>query len=265
MSRNLVVCPNCEQEVPEGKYCNICGSELPAVAPPEPPKETLQAEDASEEEPVESRSFELPGFDVLIDDIPSEAAAILLSKAELEVIDEELDGIIDQTKATRQALQLKQADREVLTKRAEDLKAEFERLKERRQTLLRVDAVLRLESLLDDFEHQEERLVKLKDIEGSVDKDVFKEQKAEIIENLKSLKDRLKRVTKDAKKWRKGIKKTEKKLEKELSRLDAKHKIGDISRRTYDSSTYRTRRSMKLLEGGANRLDSLLERAKDVL
>lgn len=263
MSRNLVLCPNCGQEVPERKYCNICGSELPTKAPPDPPTETLRVDDGLEESD-ESTGFEMPPFDVIVEDMPAKAAAILLSRVELEVINGELERVINHTKATRQALRLKQADREVLTKRAEELKEEFERLRERKQSLTKVRAVLQLESLLNDFDHQEKRLVKLKEIEGSVDKDVFREQRAEIIEKMESLKYGLKRAVNDAKKWRKGITKTERKLEKELSRLDAKHKIGDISRHTYDSSTYRTRRSMRLLKGGANRLDNLLERAKDV-
>jgi DNA repair exonuclease SbcCD ATPase subunit len=260
MSRNLVICPNCEQEVPEGRYCNICGHELPVSSPPPPPMAPAE-EEASWEVPSEDTSFEMPRFDVTVEDMPGEAVAILLSRAELEVIDGELDRIIDQTRATRQALQLKEADREVLTKRAEELKTEFERLRERKQDLSRVRAVLRLEQLLDDFDHHEERLRKLKEIGGSVDKDVFEEQRSEIIQNLKSLRSGLKSAVKEARKWNKSMRKTEKVLQKELSRLDAKHKIGDISRTAYEASVYQTKRSMKLLEGGAKRLDELLERA----
>jgi chromosome segregation ATPase len=260
MSRNLVICPNCEQEVPEGRYCNICGHELPVSSPPPPPREPNE-EEAAWEAPSESTSFEMPHFDVTVEDMPREAAAILLSRAELEVIDGELDRIIDQTRATRQALQLKEADREVLIKRAEELKTEFERLRDRKKDLSRVSAVLPLERLLDDFDHHEERLVKLKEIQGSVDKDVFEEQKSEIIQNLKSLKSSLKNAVKETKRWSKGIRKTEKTLQKELSRLDAKHKIGDLSRTAYEGSVYQTKRSMSLLEGGAKRLDELLERA----
>lgn len=262
MSKRLVVCPGCRQQVPEGKYCNLCGSELLTADPPEPlllPEEVEEQMHIVEDAPT----MELPAFDIVIEDMPARDAAVLLSRAELEVLDGELERIIDQTRATRQALKLKQADREVLTKRAEELKSEFERLRSRKQELSRAGGSLLLENLLNEFEHQEERLTKLKAIAGSVDKDVFEEQKSDIIQKLKSLRSQIKAAVKDAKKWRKGIVKTEKTLQKELSRLDAKHKIGDISRSSYDASSYRTRRGMKLLEGGADRLDALLARAGD--
>ena len=263
MSRRLVVCPGCHQEVPQGKYCNLCGTEIPKDAPPEPSLIPEASDEVDEEwdRSAGQSPLELPSFDVVIEDMPARDAAILLSRAELEVIDSELERIIDQTQATRQALKLKQADREVLTKRAEELKNEFERLKNRKQDLSRARGSLLLEELLDDFEHQEGRLTKLKAVSGTVDKDVFEEQKSEIIHKLKSLRSKTKEAVKDVKKWRKGIRKTEKTLQKELSRLDAKHKIGDISRSSYDTSSYQTQRSMKLLEGVADRLDALLTRA----
>jgi hypothetical protein len=68
----------------------------------------------------------------------------------------------------------------------------------------------------------------------------------------------MKEAVKTGNKWSKGIKSTLKRLEKERSRLDAKFKIGDISREKYESSRARLERSIRIVEGGRRRLDELL-------
>ena len=57
-------------------------------------------------------------------------------------------------------------------------------------------------------------------------------------------------------------KETLKKLDKDVSRVEAKFKIGDISRDNYDSSISRLRRSIRIVEGGQERLKSLLRIAE---
>ncbi len=69
--------------------------------------------------------------------------------------DKELDRIIEKTKATRQALQLKQADKTVLTARAETLRTEFEQMKTRRRELVSVKKKLVLEQILEDLDKHE--------------------------------------------------------------------------------------------------------------
>jgi DnaJ-domain-containing protein 1 len=262
MTKSLVVCPSCEREVPEGKFCNICGAELPEMAPPEVPDEVSQDEVTSVEEYPVLESSSMPHFDMTIEDVPHEAAVILLARAELEVIDQELDRIINQTKATRQALTLQQADRDVLVERAEKLRVDFDEAKSRKQELLAVKHNLRLEHILKELDKQELRFEKLEAIEGSVDKDVYKEQRIEITQQIKTLRDALKDAIKESKKWTKGIKKTLKTLGKETSRVDAKFKIGDISRDAYDIQSYNLKRSIKIVEGVQRRLDALLSRAE---
>ncbi|MGQ4911442.1 MAG: hypothetical protein ACP6KW_04670 [Candidatus Thorarchaeota archaeon] len=264
MTKSLVVCPSCGREVPEGVYCNICGSELTAVSPPEPPLEsTGEMTPIREEEEDLLESTSLPHFGVTIEGVPSDAAAVLLSRAELEVIDSELDRIIRQTKATRQALTLQQADRKVLMERAERLRQEFEETKSRKGELLELKQTLRLEQILQELNRQEKRLEKLQAIEGSVDKEVFNEQRVEILQQIKALRDALKSARKDAKKWTKGLEKTLKSLNKEVSRVDARFKIGDIQRREYDSRMYELRRNILIVEGSRKRLDTLLIEAKN--
>ena len=103
---------------------------------------------------------------------------------------------------------------------------------------------------------------KLEAISGTVDKDVYKEQRVEILHSIKELRMNLKQSIKTAKKWVKGIKKTLKKLDKDVSRVEAKFKIGDISRDTYDSSISRLKRGIRIVEGGQERLVSLLRIAE---
>ena len=263
MSEPIVTCPFCNLEVPEGRYCKLCGKPLHADESQhaETPDYIDDEEPTSSDvEPVTKVSY--PHFDVTISDMEYEAAIELLTRAELEVVDLELDILIDKTKATRQALQLQHADKTVLTARAEELRAEFEKTKSRRRELKAVENPLTLEQLLEALDTHEGRLSKLESISGTVDKDVYNEQRTEIINTLKELRGNLKNAIKTAKKWVNGIKKTLKRLEKEISRVNAKFRIGDISRDTYESSKYRLERNIRIVEGGKARLIALLRLAE---
>ncbi len=263
MSEPIVTCPFCNLEVPDGRYCKFCGK--PFHSDDSTQSETPDYIDDEEltpldVEPVTKVSY--PHFDVTISDMEYEAAIELLAKAELEVVDLELDILIDKTKATRQALQLQQADKTVLTARAEELRAEFEKTKNRRRELKAFENPLTLEQLLEALDTHEGRLSKLESISGTVDKDVYNEQRTEIIGTLKELRGNLKNAIKTAKKWVNGIKKTLKRLEKEISRVNAKFRIGDISRDTYESSKYRLERNIRIVDGGKARLIALLRLAE---
>ena len=267
MPKPLIECPSCGQNVPEGKYCNLCGKPLTL----RDSQKVTESEDSFPDQVTETEVPEtdartdpamLPHFDVTIQDMPTEAAVVLLSGAELIVLDEELDRIIDQTKATRQALQLQQADRGVLTVRAEALREEFESAKQRRHELIMVKGKLPLETILENLDRHETRLSKLEGVAGTLDKDVYEEQRTEILQSIKTLQTSLKDAIRTANRWSKGIKNTLKALQKESSRLDAKFKIGDISREKYESSRARLERGTLFLEGGQKRLDELLSQTK---
>ena len=264
MSEPRVTCPFCGLEVPEGRFCKICGKPLDTEGALSSPEIEPQFEEDIEPNvsPPEFERMALPHFDVTVEDMEHKAAVVLLSRSELEVVDLELDNIIERTKATRQALQLQQADKEILTVRAEELRDEFEKTKSRRRELIDVTASLVLEKLLDALDKDEDRLEKLEAISSTVDKDVYKEQRVEILHSIKELRTNLKQSIKTAKKWVKGIKKTLKKLDKDVSRVEAKFKIGDISRDSYDSSVSRLKRSIRIVEGGQERLESLLRIAE---
>ncbi|MGY5859779.1 MAG: hypothetical protein RTU63_10455, partial [Candidatus Thorarchaeota archaeon] len=118
-----------------------------------------------------------------------------------------------------------------------------------------------LDQLLEVLDKHEDRLTKLEEISGTVDKDVYKEQRIEILETIKDLRSNLKNAVKTGKKWAKGISKTLKILDKEMSRLDAKFKIGDVSRPKYESSKVKLERAIKVVTGGQKRLDELLKLA----
>jgi DNA repair exonuclease SbcCD ATPase subunit len=264
MSDPLITCPSCGSEVPEGRFCKICGKPLNKEVPPDSSDIESQLEEEStpvapvqEPEPVVA-----PHFDIAIEDMDHQAAIVLLSRSELKVVDSELDSIIDRTKATRQALQLQQADKQVLTIRAEELRKEFEKTKSRRRELAAVSSSLVLEKLLEAMDTDEARLAKLEEISGTLDKGVYKEQRAEILHSIKESRDDLKTAIKNAKTWLKGIKKTLKSLDKEVSRIEARFKIGDIPRNSYDSSKARLERNIRIVEGGREQLISLLRIAE---
>jgi len=257
MPELLVTCLSCGLEVPEGKFCKLCGEPLPQREIENSIDQDLDiSEEIQEIQPVS-----LPHFYVTIESMHSEAAAVLLAHAELVVIDKELDRIIEKIKATRQALQLKQADKTVLTTRAETLRAEFEQMKTRRRELISVKEKLALEQLLEALDKHEGRLAKLEEIAGTVDKEVYGEQRVEILQTIKDLRSNLKEAIKTGKKWAKGIKKTLKIYDKDMSRINAKFKIGDISRSKYETSIAKLEREIKVLTGGQKRLDELLRLA----
>ncbi len=264
MSEPHVTCPFCGLEVPEGRFCKICGKPLDTELPLSQSKiePTVEVDMESYATPPEPDRMVLPHFDFTVEGMEHMAAVVLLSRSELEVVDLELDTIIERIKATRQALLLQQADKQLLTVRAEELRDEFEKTKSRRRELTAVTTSLVLEQLLDALDKDEERLSKLEAISGTVDKDVYKEQRVEILHSIKELRVNLKQATKTAKQWMNGIKKTLKNLDKEVSRVEAKFKIGDISRDFYDSSIARLKRSIRIVEGGQERLLSLLRIAE---
>ncbi|MFW9957690.1 MAG: hypothetical protein ACFFCT_06440 [Candidatus Odinarchaeota archaeon] len=268
MPKPLIECPFCDREVPDGKYCNLCGEELhPGDSRNVPNSEDLPTNHTTEvvegpKEDTSSESISPPHFDMVIQDMPFDAAVVLLSSAELVVLDDELDRIIEQTKATRQALQLRQADKAILTARTEVLREEFERAKQRKRELTSVKEKLALESILEALDKHEARLSKLEGIAGTLEKDVYEEQRIEILQTIKELRTSLKDAIKIGQKWSKGIKNTLKALRKDMNRLDAKFKIGDISREKYESSKTRMERGIRIIEGGQERLDELLEQTK---
>ena len=261
MPEQLIACPSCGLEVPEGKFCKLCGEPFPQSE-----KETVREHEIEQDldfsvETQEIQPASLPHFEVTIENMHYDTAAILLAHAELIVINEELDRIIEKTKATRQALKLQQADKTVLTVRAEVLRTEFEQMKTRRRELVAVKEKLALEQVLEALDKHEARLTKLEEIAGTVDKEVYREQRVEILQTIKDLRSNLKEAIKTGKKWSKGINKTLKILDKEMSRLDAKFKIGDISRPKYEISKIKLERGIKVVTGGQKRLDELLKLA----
>lgn len=263
MPEPLIACPSCGLEVPKGKYCKLCGEPLIQSKEESIPEQDDEYEQEIEfsQEIQEVEPASLPHFEVTIENMQYDSAAILLAHAELLVIDEELDRIIEKIKATRQALHLKQADKTILTARAEALRSEFEKTKTRRRDLISVKDKLVLEQLLEALDKHEERLTKLEEISGTVDKDVYKEQRVEILQSINDIRCNLKEAIRTGKKWSKGISKTLKILDKEMNRLDAKFKIGDISRPKYEASKAKFERAIKVVTGGQNKLDELLKLA----
>jgi chromosome segregation ATPase len=170
-----------------------------------------------------------------------------MAKDELEVIDRDLDELIRQIQATRQALSLKNADRVVLTARAETLRAVLDRTKSRRAELMSIKGPLTIETVLSELASEESKLSKLEQLEGSVDAQVYDEQYEDLIASIKKLKKELKGAVKEACEWLKGMSKKTKELRREASRLDARHKID---------------RSIEVLEGGQRALETILTMAE---
>jgi hypothetical protein len=183
---------------------------------------------------------------------------LLLARAELHVIGEDLDQLIGQIEATRQALLLKHADRDVLASRAESLREAFEKTKDRRTRLMGVKGSLPIEGILSELTVQESKLSKLEKMRGSIDADVYREEHERIALEIKTLRVDLKKATDESRDWLSELKKKTRNLKREASRLEARFKIGDIATKPYEDSKVRVDRSIRILEGGQELLRSIL-------
>ncbi|MHA1933928.1 MAG: hypothetical protein ACW97A_01485 [Candidatus Thorarchaeota archaeon] len=266
MSKSLIVCGKCGLEVPQGNFCKICGEPLhddtEQVSPILDSDESLSeqissgsiAEDATEvfSEPEPEI---LPDFGFQIDGMDKKSFSILFSKAELTVVDVELDDLIEKIKSTRQALNLENADLDLLTERAERLRNAFESTKNRRNELTSVRGKLPIVMNLKELELFETKLSRLEDAKGTLDSVVYDEQRDKILRDIKRLRQGLKISIKKSKEWVKGLGKKMKDLNREGSRYDAKYKIGDISEKKYEESMRSIKRQIRIIEIGQKSLD----------
>ncbi|NWF96660.1 MAG: hypothetical protein HXY34_11020 [Candidatus Thorarchaeota archaeon] len=272
MPKPSVLCPACGLEVPMGRFCKNCGSPLPTELLPaeETSQQELVADGQVEPEPSEDQTksdldeVALPDFGVQIDGIDSMTLALLLSRSELELIDAELDHMIGVIQATRQALKLTQADKAVLTRRAEELKESFESLKSRREELGRVSGEVILESILKDIHSQRKKLEKLEAAAETLDASVVREQKTQLTSRLKELDSDRKTALKVAKGWLKAFEQRLKEMDREMSRLDARHKIGEVADDSYEELRRRGDRLIRVVQGGQKRLDEMIRQAEKI-
>ncbi|MFQ5831113.1 MAG: hypothetical protein ACE5H4_00215 [Candidatus Thorarchaeota archaeon] len=261
MSDASITCPSCGSEVPVGRYCNSCGTPLSMTGDKIPEHTTLEILD-NPVVPSKDESVDLPEFGMTVEGMDRREFATLMSRAELQVIRKELDGLVEQIQSTRQALQLRHADKAILTARAEGLRTAFDKTKSRREELSSFRGSLSLESILQSLEEYEKKRTKLEEMKESLDQAVYKEQKTKIIDTVKTLRKELKNSVKQAENWLKSMKKTGRTLNREGSRLDAQHKIGDISARNYEGSKAKIERSIMILEVSRSILDEVLIEAK---
>lgn len=260
MSDKLVVCSSCGEEVPEGRFCKSCGRPL---------LEHSDLIDFGDEEdappmiaPISDEPLRLPEFGVVVKGMDEKVLCSLLARAEISVLDVELDNLIEEVQATRQALRLEHADKGALAARAEHLRETLEKAKKRRSELLEVRWNLRIEQIIEELGSLESKISKLKDVRSSVDKEVYKEQGERITKKIKGLKKEFGPAKKETRGWFKRMKKEQKELLREGNRLDAKHKIGDLSDRIYRESKLKVVRSLGILEGGLEILVGLMKTAE---
>jgi hypothetical protein len=262
MSDEYIECPSCNVIVPIGRFCKSCGEGLIVSPPVSKLKETPVLETSEPIIPEEPVPDNLPDFGLTVSGMDNLAFARVMSRAELSVIQKELDILIKQIQATRQALQLQHADKALLTARAEQLRTTFDKTKIRREELASGIGKLPLEKIHQSFKEHEEKLAKLEAAEDALDSAIYKEQRERLISTLKALKKELKNSIKVAEKWHKNMKKGRRSLEKDSSRLDAQQKMGDISTSSYDSRKARIERSLMVLDVARELLDEIIENAK---
>lgn len=273
MSKSLIVCEKCGLEVPQGNFCKICGEPLQddteqvssVIDSDESLSEQISKGSIVDEEIEvfsEPEPEILPEFGFQIDGMDKKSFSILFSKAELTVVDVELDDLIEKIKSTRQALSLEHADLDLLTERAERLRSSFESTKNRRNELTSVGGKLPIVMNLEELELFETKLSRLEDAKGKLDSLVYDEQRDKILRAIKRLRQGLKIAIKKSKEWMKGMSKKTKDLQREGSRYDAKYKIGDISEKKYEEAMRKIKRQIRIIEIGQKPLDEEIRMAE---
>ncbi len=261
---DLVACPRCKTKVPEGKFCNACGKPLD--------KESSESESASRaaleeiyadtEEPQFDNQSSHPDFLFSIDGMDERSMAIVFSRSELKVLDKELDRIIGEISSTRQALDLQHADKDRLIERATSLRKEFDDTKARREKLRAVEGEIPLKNTLTHLAAQKSKLEKLESAEKTLDPVIFEEEKKRLQIRIKNLTNDLKEALKTSKKWTKSMDSEIKRIQRALSRLDAKLKIGDVSQTAYDAKKVELSNSISIINGGKKTLEEMISLAE---
>lgn len=270
MSDDLVVCPSCELAVPDGRFCKFCGKPLHEGIPDSNQDDSADSSksivndlfaDEDDDDEVSS-SVSYPDFHFRIDGMDPESMAILFSEVELVTLDKNLDILIHEISATRQALDLEHADKELLAARAQSLRTAFDTTKTRRTELRETQGILPLRRALTSLEKQVAKYEKLKEVKKKIDESIYEEEKTKILLRIKSFRKDLKSSLKISRQWLKGMKSESKRLRREKSRLEAKLKIGDISQTAYDIKMKETVRSLEIIEGGRETLEKVVRLAE---
>ncbi len=272
-SNTTTICPTCGAEVIDVGRCSVCGVPLHAedrlVAAelsdnkdnqftPEPDSILESSSDTTSTVTAPS-----PEFGIVIDAIERHSLVLLLSRSELEVLESELNQLIEQIEATRYALRLKHADKAVLTRRVEDLKAHLHKITTRINELKSFTGQLEIESIIHKIESIHTKIQTIEDRKRSIEPSIYREQITDLESELYRLEDSLRATIRRTEGWLKAIQKKIQVLQHDMKLLDAKY--NDITREAYESLKFKAERSIHILSGGYRILDDLLARAKKLL
>ncbi|UCE11270.1 MAG: zinc ribbon domain-containing protein [Candidatus Thorarchaeota archaeon] len=257
MDENLVVCPSCGSEVVDTRFCGECGERL---FPSEEVSTDIPTAEIEDEVTFQSYPGQVDDiFGLRVESIDERSSLILFARAEIVVLNRELERLIEQIQATRQALRLERSDKKQLAARAEKLSLLFEDIKARKKVLGSFKGELWIEELLRLLSQQEAEMERLDNIRESKDPKDTQEEKKETKKSLKKLKGDLKRSTNLVKKWLKGVQDARKRFLRDKDRLDAKHRIGDLAMSAYDQSRANLMRSIGILSESELQLVQILE------
>ena len=249
MSPKQFRCPSCDAEIESGPYCRFCGQKIDL-----PPSENDEDNSGSDVPAIE--------FDIHLSNSDLFPIIPLLSRVELVLIDDELKNIIEKTQATRQALKLENVESDLLTGRAEELRNQFESLKERKELLLKASDTILIEDLKQSLLDVEEKQTRLEEASKTLEKEVYKEQRDRLKKERKSLRSQLKQELKSLDYWTKELERTKNTLQKDLGQLDAKFRIGELSRSFYDAKRLKIVHSLSIIENTLDQLDEIRKEVK---
>ena len=207
---------------------------------------------------VSSGKPRFPTFGFQIGEMDDLSHAVLFSRAELEVIDIELDRLIERISATRQALRLDETDKKIIVHRVKHLRGLLDESKTRKKELLVFKRPLRIEEIHSVLLSYGEKLTNLIETRTTLASELYETQRKKTEGKIEIIKTDLKTARKAAQKWPKSIRKNVKDLMKRLNRLEARHRIDDISDREYEESKSAIARNIETLTRGERILNEIL-------
>ncbi|MFO7835641.1 MAG: hypothetical protein R6V83_03225 [Candidatus Thorarchaeota archaeon] len=189
----------------------------------------------------------------------------LLSRAERIVLNRELDRLTEEIVATRQALQLENADKQFLADRAKELGDRLKHIKNRQRELEHTTGEILLEKMIKSTKRMHNNRPKLPGVFSSLKDSSPLKTNGFGKMDPSELDVELAKETDCMKGCIESLKDAAQKLAKQEVQLRAKYDIGDISRSRFLTAHSEIRRNLAILKISEEILDQLACQAEDVL
>lgn len=197
--------------------------------------------------------------------LDEESQKALFSKAERVVLSHELDKLTEEIVATRQALQLENADKQFLAGRAKELSDRLKSIKKRRRELENSTYELRLEKLIEIASKPNHARPKMPGISSSGEYEQSQDHDDFTTMGSSQFREVLDTEIEKVKASIDALENTAQQFMDQESELRAQYDISDISRSQFLAQHSDIRKRIDILHTGREILERKLKQAEDML